>query len=196
MAIKIRTSEQTIIDGIANDFNELNGSGIQVQPSTPYAITVYPIQDYVTNVPPLSSQESQVKDGTKGLAAAMVRRIGPVYGSVSELNPNLSFTSATLLSMAVPSMEVARVVQISTQFSAYSNTVDTGLTYWVEVGNVSSPILKFYFNSANVHHSISGSWIMTIPVGDVTINFKVSRSSGSGTINLDYNDIANLTFIG
>jgi hypothetical protein len=199
MPIKVRPSEQTLLDTIANEANTVNGSGVQVQPSTPYAATIFPIANYTTTVPPASATETKVLDGNRGLYAPIIRHIGPIFGQVSNTSPGFSFVgTTTLLTYTLPeNLEVARTVEIAVNGTCY--TVDfnnTRMDFWVDVNGTPTSAFKLMHSDTVTHRSFCGSWIVTLPAGVVTITLKANRGNGTGSIALDFNDFVNLTFQG
>ena len=198
MTVKVKSSEQALLNNLALDANDINSHGLFVQPSTAIATTVYPIANYATAVPPSSQIETQVKDGMIGVFAPVVRYMGPLMGQVSNLAPAFSFTAeTTLLTYTLPeNLEVARMVEVSVQGTAYSTAVTTSLNYTIKVNGVSSNVYKYYFTEANAVRGWSGSWVVTLPAGANTLTLVGSRGSGAGTIALDNGHFINMTFRG
>jgi len=199
MPIKVRPSEQTLLDTIGSEFNDINSNGLQVQPSTAYAATVYPISGYAASVPPASANETKVKDGAKGMMASLIRHTAPLLDSGETLSPSISFTGTAtnlLVKVLSESLEVQRKVLISANFSAVSDSTNTRLDYWIDVNGVSTSVYKFFFNNATHHENISGSWVVTLPIGAVTITLKAIRGSGSGTLSLNSDDFVAITLAG
>jgi len=199
MTVKIKTTEQALLETMAGDTNDINGNGLFVQPLTPIAITTYPIENYATTVPPLSPTETKVKDGMIGLFAPIVRYMGPLMGQTYNLSPAFSVVAETTLLTYTLSenLEVPRMVEISAQGSAYSTAVTTSFSYTVKVNGVASPaVYKYFFDEANSSRCWSGSWIVTLAPGANTITLVGSRGSGAGTITLNPGHFVNMTFRG
>ncbi len=77
--IKVKPSEKIILDLIGVDAGNASESGIEVQPSTPYVTDTYPIPDYDTIEPEVVSQ---ITNGTVGFLVPLIRRMGPMFGSL------------------------------------------------------------------------------------------------------------------
>ena len=58
------------------------------------------------------------------------------------------------------------------------------------------PNLDIGFDAINDHRSIAGTWIVTLPVGAVTLTLRSEREAGTGNIILNGADSIALTVIG
>lgn len=201
MTIKIRPSEQVLLNSIAADATDLNANGVQVQPSTPYATAVYPIPnlaDLFVNNPDLAAQ---MLDGTKGYMSPLIRRIGPITAQVSGA-PNITIPSATpveLLTYTFPEVfEVPRTVEISVNGTSFcTSAVGTRMDFYVSVNGTAATAFKSYFSELSSPKAFVGTWIVTLPIATPAI-VKVfgNVASGTGTINFDGNTFVNMTIKG
>lgn len=199
MTVKIRPTEQAVLTTLAAELNDINGTGIQVQPSTPIAATVYPIAGYLAAVPPGSPTETNVKNGNLGLLAPLWRRLGPITGAVDIAVPNFNFTTnTTLLSFTLPeNQEIARNVQVTFNGSGFMSIANTRLDYWVDVNGVQGTTQRYYFNEAGVARSFGATWIVALPIGTpITISIRAGIGTGTGHMQFDSNCQLNMTFWG
>jgi hypothetical protein len=199
MTIKIRPSEQTLLNTIAAEAHSVNGSGLQLQPSTPISTTVYPIPEYANSVPAASSNETKVLEGMVGHFAPLIRQIGPIFGQATNNNPTttISQTAVTLLSYSMPeSLEVARTVEVSAQGSWLATLTNRILEYWVEVNGTPTTHFKFGFNLASTHTPFAGSWIVSLSPGANTITLRAVVTTSTGSVTQDTNDFTNITIRG
>lgn len=198
MPIKVRPSEQTLLNTMATDANVVNGSGLQVQPATPIATSIYPITDYATVIPPASDNETKVKDGVVGFLAPLIRYVGPITGQASNTSPSFTYTATTtLLTLTLSeSLEVPRTVEIAVNGNCFSSAINTRMDFWVEVNGTPTTVFKHFLNEASAARSFSGTWIATLPVGAVTITVRSNRGTGAGNIQFDSNNFINVTFKG
>lgn len=200
MTIKVNSIEQTLLNDIATDINDVNGGGLQVLPSTPIATTMYPIANYATTVPPASDNETKVKDSMVGLFAPIVRYMGPLMGQVSNTypSPTISFTGlTTLLTYTLPNnLEVERQIEISAQGTCYTDVANTRFAFDVQVNGNSTLYYQYYFNEAGSHRTWAGSWIVTLSPGSNVLTLVGDQTAGTGDIIFDSNDFINMTFRG
>lgn len=199
-AIKVKPTEQTLIDAIAADATLANSDGIQVQPSTPYASTVYPLEGYADIVYKRPELITDINDGNKGYLAPLIRRIGPIFAQQYALFAvTTSFTTiaTTLVSYTFPeSFEVSRQVEINVQGNCSSNIINTKMDFWVEVNGVATQAFRHYLSAASTHGGFAGSWVVTLPTGAVTVVVKGQRTSGTGTLSFTNNNFCNMTIRG
>jgi hypothetical protein len=195
MVIKVRPSEQVILDAIAVDSNELNLNGVQIQPTTPYAATAFPIENYAATLADNPGISTKVLDGSRGFLAPLFRRISPLFAQVTNNVPSFTITTPqTLLTMILPeSLEVSRVAEVSVQGTASSSSSGSRLGFWVEVNGIPYTTLGLPFAQASVNKTFAGSWIVNLPVGAVTITLRAEENISAHTISIGANDFVNMT---
>jgi hypothetical protein len=199
MPIKIKPSEQALIDLIAADANTANDSGIQVQPAANYADTVYPVPNYAGLLSANPGLDDKVLDGSRGLLAPIVRRMGPVFGQASNTNPsfNLDSSYASLLTLTLSeNLEVPRNVEVSASGTCMSDDDFTRFGFRIDVNGIDYTEFKQYFFEKNVHQAFASTWIVTLPAGAVTITLEGRRAAGPGEIIFNASDYINITFRG
>lgn len=196
MTIKIRPSEQVILDAIAVDANSANLSGILVQPATPYATLSYPVPNYSAALA-ISGIPAHIIDSTKGKLVPLMRYVVPIYAQASNIAPSFSFTAnTTLLTLTLPeTLEVPRTAVVNTQFTLTSSAIATTTEYWIEVNGTPSTHFKI-LHSDLVQKIVSGSWVVTLPITAViNITLHCARASGSGNLVQTGAEFSNLTLV-
>lgn len=200
--IKIRPSEQALLDAMATDSVDMETDGIQVQPATPYATGVYPIADLDTAVQNNPDLPIQLLDGTKGYFAPIVRRMGPIFAQASNFFASpvtFQATQTQLLSYAFPeTLEVARQVEVLVNGTCFiTGAIGTRMDYTIKVNGVQQVEFRNYMSELSSPTAFVGSWIVTLPAGMAsTVTVHGRRVSGSGTINFDGNTFVNMTIKG
>lgn len=200
--IKIRPSEQTLLDLMATDSVDMETDGIQVQPATPYATGVYPIEDLDKLVDQNPDLPTQLLDGTKGYFAPIVRRMGPIYAQASNFFASaVTFqdTQTQLLSFTFPeTLEVARQVEVSVHGTCFiTGAIGTRMDYTIKVNGVAQVEFRNYMSELSSPTAFVGNWIVTLPAGVASVvTVHGRRVSGTGTINFDGNTFLNMTIKG
>ena len=195
-AIKLNATEKAALDSFATDSDNASLSGIVDQLAAPYASSLFPVVNYATIK---AGKETTLSDAIKGGYAPYHRYVGPISAITQQLSYNISFTSATdILTLSLSDQyEVARTCLVSVVWSAFVTNTNTLVAYWIEVNGSPENSLKFWFNTASQHGQMYGNWLITLPQNQaITIKLRAQRSSGSGTISLDANDIASISLIG
>ena len=196
MTIKLRLSEQILLDAVAVDSNEANLNGVVIQPSTPYANSVYPIENYADAISG-DGVPTKVLDGIRGVMAPLVRYVAPIYVQSINTSPSIgAFTGTTTLRAFTLSetLEVVRTAQISVQFSLNCDAGSTVSQYWIDINGTAYTALRGFHGTGSLN--LSGSWIVTLPIGvPIVVSLKASRFSGTGSFSQGTSDFSNITLI-
>jgi hypothetical protein len=205
-AIIVTAREQAILDNVASDSSIANAQGAIVDTDgdgsgdLPYCTSIIPIKDYASLVKSGSEIEQKVADGFRVNMLTLVKHLRPIAFHAENLSPNLAFTGTTeLLSFDIPATErltVTRKVLIKLDFTAFSSAVNARVDFWISVNGTLTTAHKFFFNELSSHRTVSSSWVADLPTGAVTIKVFATKTTGSGTINLDGNDFVSLSIIG
>lgn len=205
-AIIITTDQKDQVDRIGVDADVVQYSGVDAPGQSQYIPLSVDYVDAVDNgvaVPgadPIPGAEIKTAtiDGSKSLAASIVKNISTDGASVYSTSPSFVITGATPITVGTLNITFAssRKVLITLNGSCYSTSINTGMDFRVSVGGADIGIpLKFFFNTAFQHSCFSGGWVTTVQAGANTILAKISRTAG-GHITLDSNDFINISVIG
>lgn len=136
-------------------------------------------------------------NGSKTLASSIVKNLSTHGASAHNNSPSYNFIGITTVSSVTTTFNSARRVLIIFNASCYTDISGTEVYYRVSVnGTDISPDLGMYISNPYIHHQIMGTWTADVPAGSVTIEGKLFRGSGTGSIILDGADITNLSVIG
>lgn len=198
MTFKIKPTEQTLLDTLADESLDVNSTGIFVQPSTQIATTIYPLAGFTALLPTI---QTKAKDAIIGQLAPVIRRTVPFFAQSSNLSPAFTMSSGvgtSLLSytFAEP-FEVSRGAEVVVNGTCFANAINNRFDFWLDVNGTVSSTFKFFFNEATAHRSFVGSWVVTLPTATpVTITLYGARGSGASSIQLNSDDFVNMTIKG
>lgn len=205
----INPTEQALIEGIKDDARKQNSEGISVDTNadgtgdTGYCLKVpLPVKNFEQLVPLGSARNDQMEDMLRSTFVPLIRRTVPIkyHASQTSVSPTIQFDGiASLISLTIPASQrpsVAREVFVAADFTAYASIGNTLLEFWVEVDGVASSRFRYYFNEGGSHRTVSGKWLLTLPVRATSIVLKGYRNSGGGDIVLNTDDSVALSVWG
>ena len=200
--IILNEEEKGLCNNLANDIDQQNEYGLQSPSGTWYANTAVPVPNYRKVMPLGTSTHTSALNGIRAGFAALIRYLNPLAYSVltTSVNPsiNISDTNTTIITLNYPyDLSVSRKVQITANFTAYTNIALTGIQFWLTINNTNNTnASRFFFSQASNIQTISQSWVVTLPASSIAIDLKAVRYTGTGTITLADNNSAGITLIG
>lgn len=207
----INPAEEALIDSIKDDARKQNAEGISIDTNadgtgdTGYCLKVpLPTKNFDQLVPPGSERDEKMADLLRSTYAPLVRRTVPIkyYASQNSVSPTVQLDGAgigTLLTLTIPTSQrpsVPREIFVAADFTAYSSLGSTMLEFWIEVDGSASSRLRYYFNEGGSHRTISGKWLVTLPVRATTVALKGLRVTGGGDVVLNTDDFVALSVWG
>lgn len=202
-AVTITIEQQAVLQKVYSDSHDVLYSGVNV-PSGTY---LPPTASYVSAVnsppvvgtPPAPMDVATVtKEGSRLAAAAIVNNVVPMAAN-GFIVPSLAVSTSapTGLISTVITVPCSRKCIVIFNGTAYSSVAATGMTYALYLNGAQQPnVPNFYFNDADTHLSFMHTWVVTVPSGANTLLINVWRSSGTGVILTDANDVANISVLG
>ena len=81
--------------------------------------------------------------------------------------------------------------------TAYSSVNGGEVSYKIKANGVQiGSTLSHFFNTADDHRSISGTWVESVGPGNIVITVHMVRTQGVGNISLNTDDMICLTVFG
>lgn len=205
----INPAEEALIDSIKDDARKQNAEGISIDTNadgtgdTGYCLKVpLPTPNFDQLVPLGSERDEKMADILRSTYVPLVRRTIPIkyHANQPSVFPTIQFDGiATLISLSIPASQrpsAAREVFIAADFTAYSSLGNTLLEFWVEVDGTPSTRFRYYFNEGGSHRTVSGKWLVTLPIRAQNVVLKGYRNSGGGDIVLNTDDFVALSIWG
>ncbi|MBX3390436.1 MAG: hypothetical protein KF691_13380 [Phycisphaeraceae bacterium] len=109
--------------------------------------------------------------------------------------PSVSSIANSSMTVALQSGTAA----VNWSLTCYTNFANTAFQVQVRIVSgaattLSTP-MRFFFNNANVHQTISGSTALAVQGGSPTIDLVVTRAAGTGSFIVDGQDSLSYTVI-
>lgn len=196
-AIIINTIEEAVLNSMAADTTTMLKDGAKDSLNVPLGVTVVPIDNYNGLIPPGSDQETKTNDGIVVGAIPMYRYVSPISAQLHVDSQTLSISTTPMVLGVFTfgyDFQVPRIAQVSAQFSGSVSAAPTAINYYVSVNGVDGQALQFRSEDIN-RNILSGSWIINIPTGTVSITL-FAKVVGGNNLIIDGNDFVNLTVIG
>ncbi len=139
----------------------------------------------------------------EALAAVVAGLVGVISGTAEDLSivPDvlLNATPALLLSHSLTVPDGGRTVLLEAAGSLYTVGAFTfgAFGFYIKVnGGAASSSRTIFFANPGYHANWSGSWLIDLPAGAVTIELYGVRTSGTSTGTMNADDSVHFTFIG
>lgn len=121
-----------------------------------------------------------------------------ISASAENLSPSLAIdgSAVEMLSLTPSALTASRTVLLIASGTAYSTGLTTLFEFYVEVNGTPTARRRIFFNPIGVHMSFTGSWLVSIPSGAVTVKLYGIRMAGAGTVTLNSDDYVSFSYQG